>query len=121
MLTQKQVARFEKRGMVGLAQFWADSVCGIHATHVAICLDQKQIIGFFRFTIAGRTLRAAGTWVDPRHRHRGLAKALWTTTLKRYRPEIVSVITISRGGTKLIRSLIKADGLGLITWLHNAT
>lgn len=71
----------------------------------ALCVfDRGQLVAFARFWEYQDTLQAAGTWVAPDYRRKGIAKRLWARILNRF-PVPMRVDTVSRAGARLGRSL----------------
>ncbi len=94
--------------------FWKQiEGCSGITNGVVVCLDGK-LIGFFRFRVHNPTntnnthLRGLGTWVDKAYRCLGLGYLMWSFALRRHHVSNVYVSTISRSGTRLVKSL-KAD------------
>lgn len=111
-----------KLGKSGLA-FFNDRLIGMSATHAVVAYGlNNKIVGFFRFSFSStsKTIRAKGTWVDPRYRRKNLAADLWTVALRKLKPRKVSVFTVSRGGNRLIRSLEEKDYFKMIKWDHDS-
>lgn len=103
--------------------FFSDRLVGMSATHAVVAYGlNDKIVGFFRFSFspASRTIRAKGTWVDPRYRRKNLAADLWTVALRKLRPRKVSVFTVSRGGHRLVRALMEKDYFKMIKWDHDS-
>ncbi len=71
--------------------------------------EQKCLMGVLSFTFDTNTqiLRSKLTVVDSEHRRRGVASLLWSETLLKYSPKLVSVSIVSNGGEGLIQSLKK--------------
>lgn len=78
------------------------------AQFTVLAEDGKRLVGFFRYEFDAKgALCAAGTWVSPEERKRGLAAALWRHVLKRVRPRRVWVKTVSVGGRALVSALVR--------------
>lgn len=63
-----------------------------------------------------RSVKMRGTWVDRRFRKSGIALKMWEEFLKHNRITSVYVVTISHGGTALVKSLRKRHPE--IRWHH---
>jgi len=78
------------------------------AHYAVLAEDGRRLVGFFRYEYGPNgTLRARGTWVDPKERGRGLAGALWRHVLKSAKPRRVWVKTVSEGGRGLVSALVR--------------
>lgn len=79
-----------------------------------IAVEDERLVGFFRFdhvkpmtgiiSKAG-TIRAAGTWVDPGYRRRGVATSMWSYAVQRTKTPKVEVLTVTKAGTALVDAL----------------
>lgn len=68
--------------------------------------DSKDTVGgVFQFTFDGNKLRACGTIVRKKFRKKGIAREMWDYVLWATKPKIVDVITISKGGNRLVEGL----------------
>ena len=65
------------------------------------------LVGFFRFDIRRRAIRAYGTWVHPDHRRKGLATRMWNVAKRHSRTSKVYVYTVSVAGDLFVRSVSK--------------
>ncbi len=83
-----------------------------------LAYEAGKLVGAFRayWQTTPSTLEAAGTWVAPSHRRAGLARKLWARMLRETRPRSVEVMTISRGGARLVRAL--KQRYPKIRWSH---
>lgn len=78
------------------------------AHFTVLCLDGRRLVGFLRYEYDRKgTLCAAGTWVAPEARGKGIAADLWRHLLRRARPRAVWVRTVSVGGRALVSSLVR--------------
>lgn len=79
--------------------------------------EHGQLIGFCRYVtdMDAKSLKTcvalsmAGTWVDAEHRRQGHARAMWARVLREL-PTFarVNAVTVSRGGSALVRALKQA-------------
>lgn len=68
-------------------------------------VDGKTVAAFFFSLKENDVLWAKGTAVDKEYRRRGIARKLWKTALRTYKPKIVSVSVISLDGKDFIENL----------------
>jgi hypothetical protein len=85
-------------------RFWTRHGLGECTQGVGVFVN-KRLIAFFRYAIGGGWLVPGGTWVDLAWRRHGLALRMWLHALDRSKMKKVDVVTVSRGGSGLIRRL----------------
>jgi len=80
---------------------------------VAVATVRRTIVGFFRYDVQawhGETeLLAAGTWVAPQFRRRGIASALWWRALSVVRPTRVGVVAATVSGVRFLRAFASSS------------
>lgn len=74
-----------------------------------------KMIGFARFEMIGKHIWGGGVWTAPAERRLNLASQLWHKILKRYRPEMVTIRTVTPAGRGWVGNLIKNED-PRITW-----
>jgi len=98
----RQLSRAAKR-------FWKKcDLAPAEGAVIATC--DGQVVGFFRYYTdwpGAKTLLAAGTWVDPEHRSRGLAKRMWKLAITNFRPKVINAVAVSEGGHSLVLAVKK--------------
>ncbi len=102
-------------------RFFNDRLIGIEANHAVVAYGaDDHIIGYFRFRMTKKSKRlfASGTWVDPKYRGKNIAADIWIFAIRKFQPRSVKVLTVSRGGDNLVRSLIAKDVFKTIKWVH---
>ena len=91
----------------GMFRFLRERV-GCKADFVALarCTVRNEYVGIVRtYRRGSTTLRANGTWVCPKDRDSGIARKLWLDMLDKTSAQRVEVSTMTRAGTRFIRSL----------------
>jgi GNAT superfamily N-acetyltransferase len=82
-----------------------------YCNHAVLAFDKKKgketLIGFLRFDKQNQHLYAGGTYILPAYRKRKIAKKLWQRAIKFAKPTYIEVTTASKGGAKLMASLVK--------------
>lgn len=100
-------------------RFW-NRWCLQPAENAVIAVVNRRLVGFFRFFFEDGdvcfVMNAAGTWVHPSYRRRGLALRMWNRAQKIHRCREVRVVTVSEGGQALIAAF-KKDHPKLTVWL----
>lgn len=94
----KQAKIFWRRWDLSPAEFGVIAIVG------------KRLVGFFRYYLEEKdwwTMCAAGTWVDPDFRDRGIALKLWTRAQQREKCRRVEATVVSEGGRKLVEAFKK--------------
>jgi len=77
------------------------------AFHAVLAFDGCALVGAFRASLENGLLWAGGTWVDKAYRRAGVALCMWKLMLRELEPEAVQVVTITRGGKRLVAALKK--------------
>lgn len=54
-----------------------------------------------------KRLQAAGTWVEPEHRCKGVAQAVWGKAMRAYAPKRVTITTVTKEGRHLVGSIVR--------------
>ena len=98
--------------------FWDEVLDPVPRAIVAF--DDGEIVGWVRYEITGPraseaygipdqdlVLWAAGTWVEPEYRGKGISHAMWGKLMQRYYPTYVKIRTITMGGRLLSAALVR--------------
>jgi hypothetical protein len=100
--------------------FWKYGNLGaLPCNNCVVAQDGETVAGFLRIYVTrrrGRTVKAVGTWVAPKYRKSGVAKLLWTTMHKEFKPLSVQVNTISKGGGNLVEWYLSTHKPKRIEW-----
>lgn len=82
-----------------------------YCNHAVIAFEKtrgkKVLIGFLRFAKNNKHFYADGTYVLPVYRSKKISKKLWHHAIKFAKPTYVEVMTATRGGMRLIASLVR--------------
>jgi GNAT superfamily N-acetyltransferase len=103
--TNHPINKMDGRKIDSNILYWLTKWSLEHCQYVYIAVDKGMVVGFFRFDLCGKELNAAGTWVSRRYRGKGIAKTLWMKALKKIKPKTIQVVTTSKGGYNLVRSV----------------
>jgi len=79
----------------------------VDADNAIVAYFEGEVIGYFRYGKDNKTVYGCGTWVQAKHRRKGLASRMWKFMVDKDKPKHIHVITSSRNGAKLVDSLTK--------------
>jgi predicted GNAT family acetyltransferase len=75
------------------------------ADEAVIAYQGDTPVGFFRYSCRHYNLHAHGTYVQVKHRGKGVAKRMWQLAIRRTSPVELTVDVISDGGMGVVRSV----------------
>lgn len=96
--SQKLTTKFFKPKTNNPLECWSTEIQDEETGQVVAVLN-------YLFDVNTRILRSKITIVEKAYRRQGLAKRLWSETLTKHSPRLVSVSTVSEGGEALTLSL----------------
>ena len=79
----------------------------VGADNTIIATYEGKLVGYFRYGKHRKVIYGSGTWVQAKHRRKGLASRMWKFMVRKEKPKEISVVTSSRKGARLVDSLEK--------------
>ena len=76
------------------------------STAAIVARDGGVLAGWLRFEFEKGVFYPCGTWVESPFRGKGIAQALWGRCMKKFKPRLVCVRTVSVEGRRLVGSLV---------------
>jgi GNAT superfamily N-acetyltransferase len=93
------------RSLPGSARYFWKRAGLFSCDSAVIAMEGEQLVGFFRYWVEKPMLQAAGTWVHPDYRGRGIAKKMWVKVLSQSWVKTVRFGTVSDGGRGMMKAV----------------